>query len=107
MAIARKDEMRNFLLNIARKGFLETLEYINKNPQCHYNDVLRYLLENKILDGRAYVTKILNTLIETGLVNRKVDDKARPIRTSYKITKTGNATLKALENVEKEIKIKG
>lgn len=104
MVISRKDEMRKLLLNMGRKGFLEALEYIDKNPGSHYNDVLHYLLDNEILDGRAYVTTILNTLIDTGFVGRSVDDKVRPIRTSYRIAKAGTVALKALESVEKEIR---
>ncbi len=103
MNIGSKEEMRKLLLNMGRKGFLEALEYINKNPESHYNDVLHYLLDNEILEGRAYVTTILNALIDTGFVGRSVDDKVRPIRTSYRITKAGIIALKALESMEKEI----
>ncbi len=90
---------------MGRKGFLEALEYINKNPESHYNDVLHYLLDNEILEGRGYVTTILNALVDTSLVGRSVDDKTRPIRTSYKITKAGTVALKALESMGKEIRI--
>jgi DNA-binding HxlR family transcriptional regulator len=100
MALGSKEEMRRLLLNMGRKGFLEALEHISKNPECHYNDVLRYLLDNEILEGRAYVTTILNMLVETDLVERSIEGQSRPIRTTYRLSKNGKVVLKLLEGLE-------
>lgn len=75
------------------------LENLKDHPEMHYNDVLRYLLENRIISSRASVTIILNGLTDLGLLERNVSQD-RPIRTTYKVSKKGNIVLKHMVELE-------
>jgi DNA-binding HxlR family transcriptional regulator len=87
---------------MSKKGFSEILAYIGEAGNVHYNDVLRYALDRKIVRSRASITIILNGLTSMGLVERTVID-SKPIRTSYKINKRGKNILDFLRDLEDEI----
>jgi len=84
---------------MSKKGFYDVLGYIKEHPEMHYNDVLRYLLENKIISSRASVTIILNGLTDLGVLERNVSQD-RPIRTTYKVSRKGNTVLKHMKELE-------
>ena len=84
---------------MSKKGFYHVLNHINENENVHYNDVLKYSIDKKIVDGRASVTIILNGLTDLGLLERTVS-QTRPIRTTYKITEKGNKAIKHLKELE-------
>lgn len=84
---------------MSKKGFYDVLQYLKENEGMHYNDILRYLLENKIVNSRASVTIILNGLTDLELLERNVSQE-RPIRTTYKISKKGNIIIKHMKELE-------
>ncbi|MBI3841788.1 MAG: hypothetical protein HY295_01370 [Thaumarchaeota archaeon] len=84
---------------MSKKGFYDILNYIHENHALHYNEVLRYALEKKIIDSRASVTIILNGLTNLGLLERIVTN-SRPIRTNYKLSKKGQLVLNELKDLE-------
>ncbi|TSA18094.1 MAG: hypothetical protein D4R72_02810 [Nitrosopumilales archaeon] len=84
---------------MSKKGFYEVLNYIHEKKSVHYNEVLRYVIDKKIVDSRASVTIILNGLTNLGLLERTVTD-TRPIRTSYQVSKTGHYIIKNLKELE-------
>lgn len=84
---------------MAKKGFYEILNYIAEKKTVHYNEVLRYALDKKVVDSRASITIILNGLTNLGLLERKVTD-ARPIRTNYSVSKNGHQIIKNLKELE-------
>ncbi len=88
-----------FLRKMSKKGFYEVLNYIHEKKSVHYNEVLRHVLDKKIVDSRASVTIILNGLTSLGLLERTVTD-TRPIRTSYQVSKTGHHIIKNLKELE-------
>jgi len=87
-----------FLRKISKKGSYEILNYVDEQKNVHYNEVLRYALDKKIVDSRASITIILNTLTNLGLLERTVID-TRPIRTNYKVSKKGYV-IKNLKELE-------
>ncbi len=84
---------------MSKKGFYEVFNHIHEKKSVHYNEVLKYVLDKKIVDSRASVTIILNGLTNLGLLDRIVTD-TRPIRTSYQISKTGHHIIKNLKELE-------
>ena len=88
-----------FLRKMSKKGFYEVFTYIYEKKNVHYNEVLRYALDKKIVDSRASVTIILNGLTSLGLLDRRVID-TRPIRTNYQISKKGHHVIKNLRELE-------
>ena len=88
-----------FLRKMSKKGFYETLNHIGENDNVHYNDVLRYSLEKRIVSSRASVTIILNGLTDLELLERKVS-QTRPIRTTYKVSKKGKSVIRHLKELE-------
>lgn len=91
-----------FLKSMSKRGFHEVLSYVDDAGSTHYNDVLRYAMEKKLVESRASVTIILNTLTRMELLERTVLD-ARPIRTAYSSTKKGKAILRLLGEMGREI----
>lgn len=89
---------------MGKKGFLDTLELIRDNTGIHYNEIQKYLLDKKILDGRASVPIILNVLVSMNFVERKVEVDTRPMRTRYSISKLGLQTFKTLQCLKTELK---
>ncbi len=96
-----QQKTRKFLQCIGNKGFRETLAYINENDGLHYNEIKKYLLDRKILSGTAWVTTILNGLVDMKLVDRTVESDTRPIRTSYSVNKKGETIIKYLDGIAK------
>ena len=88
-----------FLRMMSKKGFYYILNYINNNESIHYNEVLKYVLDKKIVDSGALVTIILNGLTNLGLLEKTVID-TRPLRTSYKVSKKGHLVFKNLKELE-------
>jgi len=84
---------------MSKKGFYEVFNYIYEKKSVHYNEVLRHVLDKKIIDSRASVTIIHNGLTNLGLLERTVTD-ARPIRTNYQVSKTGHHIIKNLKELE-------
>lgn len=84
---------------MSKKGFYEALKHVNEKKTVHYNDVLNYLIDKKVIDSRASVTIILNGLTNMGLLERTVTN-ARPIRTNYQVSSTGHAILRILKDLE-------
>lgn len=84
---------------MSKKGFYEILNHIVENSNLHYNDVLRYSLEKRIVRSRASITIILNGLTDLELLEREVS-QTRPIRTTYKVSKRGKTVLKHMKDLE-------
>lgn len=101
---AKRDSLRKFLTDSGRKGYIETLEIIRENEGIHYNEILNRLLDKKILRGTSYVSTILNLLVESKMVEKKADTTTRPMRTEYRITKSGISVLKIFDMLENELK---
>lgn len=91
-----------FLRMLSKKGFYETLLYVNNNPKTHYNEIQKYILKKNIVTSQASVTIILNGLTNLELIDRTViDDK--PPRTSYSLNKYGKSILAKLNNLKKSL----
>ena len=84
---------------MSKKGFYEVFNYVHEKKNVHYNEVLKHVLDKGIVDSRASVTIILNGLTNLGLLDRIVTD-ARPIRTSYQVSKVGHHVIKSLKELE-------
>ena len=84
---------------MSKKGFYDILKHIEEKKSVHYNDVLRYALDRKIVDSRASITIILNGLTNLGLLERTVID-TRPIRTNYSVSKKGHNVIKNIKELE-------
>jgi DNA-binding HxlR family transcriptional regulator len=94
-----KHDFLVFFRKMSKKGFYEVFNYIHEKKSVHYNEVLKHVLDKKIVDSRASVTIILNGLTNLGLLERTVID-TRPIRTSYQISKSGYHIIKNLKELE-------
>lgn len=88
---------------LARKGTYAVFLKIRDTGLMHYNDVLQYAIDARIIKSRASATTILNDLTDYGLIDRVVV-QTRPIRTQYKVNETGLNVLKHLEEIEKIVK---
>jgi DNA-binding HxlR family transcriptional regulator len=97
-----KDKRNAFLetmRKLSKKGFYETLEYLSCNEPLHYADILKYALENHVVESRATVTLVVRGLLKMGLIERTVLD-SRPVRTLYKVTKKGSKILELMQQIE-------
>lgn len=74
---------------MSKKGFLDTLLYLESESPQYYNDILHYLQDSKIIRSRASVAGVLNNLSDLGLVERQEIVNTRPMRTRYTISKKG------------------
>ena len=99
-----REKLRKFLANTGRKGCVETLEIIQEQKGIHYNEILKHMLDKKVLKGTSYISTILNLLLEAQLIEKQADTSARPIRTEYSITKLGTSILRLLHSIENELK---
>ena len=88
-----------FLRMMSKKGFYDMLNHISGKGSVHYNALLKFALEKKIIDSAASVTIILNGLTNLGLLERTVTN-TRPLRTTYKVSKNGQKVLKNFGNLE-------
>ena len=88
-----------FLRMMSKKGFFSLLQYVKEQQTVSYNQVLRYAIENKIVESNASITIVLNGLTNLGLLERTVVD-ARPIRTNYSVTKNGLEVIKKFKELE-------
>jgi DNA-binding HxlR family transcriptional regulator len=102
MSAKNEPDNTEFLSMMSKKGFYQAIVKIDEAESMHYNDILRFLLEKKIVGSRAWVTIILNNLTGMSLVERTVTD-THPIRTKYNVTKKGRNILGLLEQIGKEI----
>lgn len=84
---------------MSKKGFYDILKYVKENEGIHYNEVLKYAFDKKIVESRASITIILNGLTDLGLLERNVAT-SRPIRTTYKISKKGVHVINKLREIE-------
>lgn len=87
---------------MSKKGFHEILTHIEEVGDMHYNDVMKYAFDKKIVRSRASITIILNGLTGMGLLERNVID-SRPMRTRYKVSRKGKSILHYLKELEDEI----
>lgn len=100
--MSKKGDFRGFLNEMSKKGFYEVLEYIDETGSMHYNDVLRYAFEHKLVKSRASITIILNGLTNLGLLERTVEN-TRPMRTTYRLTKKGKTMLTLMKEIESNL----
>lgn len=84
---------------MSKKGFYDVFKYVKDNEGIHYNEVLKYAFDKKIVDSRASITIILNGLTDLGLLERCVTP-TRPIRTTYRISKKGSHIINKLKEIE-------
>ncbi|MEM3759599.1 MAG: winged helix-turn-helix transcriptional regulator [Candidatus Bathyarchaeia archaeon] len=99
----QKDKKNNFLpvlRKMSKKGFYETLKFVCEKGSVHYAEILKYNLENNIVQSRATVTLIVRNLSKMGLIQRTVID-SRPVRTIYKPSPKGLKLLTHLQEIEK------
>ncbi|MEM3458963.1 MAG: winged helix-turn-helix transcriptional regulator [Candidatus Bathyarchaeia archaeon] len=99
----QKDKKNNFLTvlrKMSKKGFYETLKFVCEKGAVHYAEILKYNLENNIVQSRATVTLIVRNLSKMGLIQRTVID-SRPVRTIYKPSSKGLKLLTHLQEIEK------
>lgn len=97
-----KDKRKAFtdlLRKMSKKGFYQTLEFIYEKGSVHYAEILKYDLENRIVQSRATVTLIVRGLSKMNLIKRTVID-SRPIRTLYQPTEKGLKILRHLQDME-------
>lgn len=85
---------------MSKKGFYEVLKYVDEKKSAQYNQVQKYVIENKIVDSNASITIILNGLTNIGLLERVVKNE-RPVRTVYSLSKEGHDILKKLKELER------
>lgn len=98
------EKLRKFLTDAGRKGYLDTLKIIQKNDGIHHNEILKELLDKKILKGTSYVNTILNLLTEAKMIKKHADTTVRPMRTEYTITENGIEILKTIKTLTGNIK---
>jgi DNA-binding HxlR family transcriptional regulator len=89
----------NALRKMSKKGFFETLEFICEKESVHYADILKFSVENQIVQSRATVTLIVRGLLKLNLIKRTVMD-SRPVRTIYEPTEKGSELLRHLREIE-------
>ena len=87
---------------LAKKGTYDVFLQIKDRGFMHYNDVLKYALDARIIKSRASVTIILNDLTDHGLLERTIVH-TRPTRTRYSVNEMGSKMLKHLEEIDKMI----
>jgi len=99
MDIDQRKAFMNLLRKMSKKGFYETLEFICEKGSVHYAEILKYNLENRVVESRATVTLIVRGLSKMSLIKRTVMD-SRPIRTLYQPTEKGLKLLRHLREME-------
>ena len=87
---------------LARKGTYNVFLQIKDQGFMHYNDVLKYALDARIIKSRASVTTILNDLTDCGLLERTIVH-TRPTRIQYSVNEMGFKMLKHLDEIDKII----
>lgn len=98
---SKKRDFREFLNEMSKRGFYDVLARIDEMGSMHYNDVLKFAFEKKLVESRASITIILNGLTNLGLLERTVEN-TRPMRTTYNVSKKGKTILNYLKQIEKE-----
>ncbi|MGH2639744.1 MAG: winged helix-turn-helix transcriptional regulator [Rhabdochlamydiaceae bacterium] len=63
---------------------------------------MKYALASKIVESRSTVTVVLNTLTDLGIVDTNVSG-ARPVRTTYMLSKRGKNILPLMRQIQKEL----
>jgi DNA-binding MarR family transcriptional regulator len=99
----KKDKHNDFpvmLRKMSKKGFYETLKLICERGSIHYAEILKYDLDNDIVQSRATVTLIVRSLSKMSLVKRSIVD-SRPIRTVYQPTDKGLKLMRHLQEIER------
>jgi DNA-binding HxlR family transcriptional regulator len=96
----KKDNFLAVLRKMSKKGFYETLKFICEKESVHYAEILKYDLENDIVQSRATVTLIVRSLSKMNMIQRTVID-SRPVRTVYQPTDKGSKLLRHLQEIEK------
>ncbi len=91
--------LRNLLRKMSKKGFYKTLEFVCEKQSAHYSEILKYDLDNRIVQSRATITLIVRSLSKMDLIRRIVMD-SRPIRTVYQPTEKGLKLMRHLKDVE-------
>lgn len=97
--MAERIKLVEFMYNMSKKGVYDIFEYVRNNKGLHYNEIQKYALKNKIVESRASVTTMLNWMVAFGLVERRVIDDVRPIRTKYNISKKGLEVLNRINSL--------
>ncbi len=98
---AKKKRFDTFTKRLASNGFVEALEFIRQNENARYNEIKNFLLDDaRLFTARSSVNLLINHLLDLGLVERKVLD-TKPLKTSYKINRKGEAILKHLKGIER------
>jgi DNA-binding HxlR family transcriptional regulator len=100
MEKTKRSALMEIMRKMSKKGFYETLEYVCESRSVHYGEILKYDLENCIVQSRATVTLIVRGLSNMKLIKRTVMD-TRPIRTIYQPTEKGLKLLKHLKEIKK------
>lgn len=96
------DGLRDFLNKLSKKGFVHVLFYIEEKGSLHYNEIQRYLVDEEKVVERASVTIIVNGLTAMGLLDRKVEIDTKPVRTTYSLSRKGQALLRHLKEIQHE-----
>jgi len=95
----KRKAFTDLLRKMSKKGFYETLEFVCEKGSAHYAEILKYDLENGIVQSRATVTLIVRGLSKMNLIKRTVID-SRPIRTVYQPTEKGLKLMRHLKDIE-------
>ncbi|MHB8565522.1 MAG: winged helix-turn-helix transcriptional regulator [Nitrososphaerales archaeon] len=85
---------------MSKKGFYPIFSFVSEKGEVRYNEVLKYALSNKIVESRATVTIVLNTLTDYHVLERSVSGN-RPVRTTYRLNKKGKLILHHLKEIER------
>jgi DNA-binding HxlR family transcriptional regulator len=96
----KRSDFAEALRKMSKKGFYETLEFVCERRSVHYGEILKYDLENRVVQSRATVTLIVRGLSNLKLIKRTIMD-TRPIRTVYQPTEKGLKLLKHLKEIER------
>jgi len=94
------DVMTPFLRVLAKKGTCEVLSHIQSQESMHYNEVMKYLLDGRIIESRSCVTTILNNLKDYDLLEKTAVGN-NPPRTCYRLNKNGMEVVSHLKKMEK------
>ena len=94
--------MASALRMLAKRGTYDVFQQIRDRDLMHYNEVLNYALDARIIKSRASVTTILNDLTDYGLLERIVLQK-RPTRIQYRVSEAGLKMLGHLAGMERII----
>lgn len=95
----KRQEFLRLLRMISKKGFYDVLVFVEEKGTVGYSDILKHCLNEKIVESRGTVPKIVNGLSDLGLMESTVSVK-RPVRTIYTITQNGKDILTSLRKIE-------